>query len=114
MEVKTTLELIKQNLIDLIGILLVITELSEGNKGFKINSLKGLTNKFEYFFGEDQARYIVEVPKDKIQKVVEILNNSSVHYDDLGVIVDKNERVNRGRLLFFFSVNSCMTFSKFT
>ena len=59
-------------------------------KGFKINTLKGLTNKFEYFFGEDQARYIVEVPKDKIQKVVEILNNSSVHYDDLGVIVDKN------------------------
>ncbi len=62
----------------------------KGNKGLKINKLKGLTNKFEYLFGEDQARYIVETPKENIQKVLEILNKSSVHYDDLGVIDDKN------------------------
>ena len=61
-----------------------------GKKGLKINSLKGLTNKYEYFFGEDQARYIVEIPKDNILKVVEMLNNNSVHYDDLGIIQEKN------------------------
>ena len=31
----------------------------KGKKGFKLNKLKGLTNKFEYFFGEDQGRYII-------------------------------------------------------
>jgi len=94
---ETILNLIEKKLIlschdvSLGGILTAVSKMCiKGNKGFKINTLKGLTNKFEYFFGEDQARYIVEVPKDKVQKVVEILNNSSVHYDDLGVIVDKN------------------------
>ena len=60
----------------------------------KINSLKGLTNKYEYFFGEDQARYIVEIPKDNIQKVVEILNKSSIHYDDFGIIQEKRVTFN--------------------
>ena len=61
----------------------------KGNKGIKINPLKGLINKFEYFFGEDQARYIIEINSTNIKKVSEILNNNSVHFDDLGV-VDKN------------------------
>ena len=62
----------------------------KGNKGLKINSIKGLTNKYEYFFGEDQARYIVEIPKENIQKVTNILNKNSIHYDDFGVVQDKN------------------------
>mgnify|MGYP001498682474 CR=1 FL=1 len=65
-----------------------------GNKGIKINNLKGLTNKYEYFFGEDQARYIVEIPKDNVQKVIEILNNNSVHYDNLGVIQENQMNFN--------------------
>ena len=32
---------------------------------------------------------IVEIPKDSVQKVVDILNKNSVHYDDLGVVTDK-------------------------
>ena len=73
------------------GILAAVSKMCiKGNKGLKINNLKGLTNKYEYFFGEDQARYIVEISKNNVQKVVDILNKSSVHYDDLGVIEDKN------------------------
>jgi len=73
------------------GIITAVAKMCiKGNKGLKINNLKGLTNKFEYLFGEDQARYIVETPKENIQKVLEILNKNSVHYDDLGVIDDKN------------------------
>ena len=48
----------------------------------------------EYFFGEDQARYIVEISDENIQNVVEILNNNSIHFDDLGVIQDKNMTFN--------------------
>tara|TARA_B100001029_G_scaffold175763_1_gene177674 strand:- start:3616 stop:5811 length:2196 start_codon:yes stop_codon:yes gene_type:complete len=62
----------------------------KGKKGLKINNFKDLSNKYEYFFGEDQARYIVEISKDNIQRVVEILNKNSIHFDDLGVIQEKN------------------------
>ena len=64
--------------------------LFRSNKGIKLHNLKGLTNKYEYFFGEDQARYIVEIPKDKLNNVIEILNNNSVYFDDLGIIEEKN------------------------
>ncbi len=73
------------------GILVAASKMCiKGNKGLKINSIKGLTNKYEYFFGEDQARYIVEIPKENIQKVTNILNKNSIHYDDFGVVQDKN------------------------
>ena len=73
------------------GILAAVTKMCiKGMKGLKINNLKGLTNKYEYFFGEDQARYIVEIPKENVQTVVDILNKNSVHFDDLGVIHNKS------------------------
>ena len=48
-----------------------------------------MTNKYEYFFGEDQARYVVEINSDNIQSVVEILKKNSIHFDDFGIIQDK-------------------------
>ena len=94
---ETILTLIEKKLIischdvSLGGILTAVSKMCiMGNKGIKINNLKGLTNKYEYFFGEDQARYIVEIPKDNVKKVIEILNNNSIHYDDFGIIQDKN------------------------
>ena len=69
------------------GILTAVSKMSiQGKKGIKINSLKGLTNKYEYFFGEDQARYIVEIPKSNLNTVNEILNKYSVHFDELGIV----------------------------
>ena len=92
---ETVLSLIEKKLvisshdISLGGILIAVSKMCiKGNKGIKINNLKGLTNKYEYFFGEDQARYVVEIPKDKVQSVVDILKNNSIHYDDFGVIQD--------------------------
>ena len=93
----TILNLIEQKLIitchdvSLGGILTAVSKMCiKGNKGIKLHNLKGLTNKYEYFFGEDQGRYIIEIPKNKIKSVVDILNRNSVHYDDLGIIQDKN------------------------
>ncbi len=92
---ETILNLIEKKLIvschdvSLGGILTAVSKMCiKGNQGIKINNLKGLTNKYEYFFGEDQARYIVEIAKDKVQSVVEILKNNSIHYDDFGIIQD--------------------------
>ena len=90
------LNLISENLIischdvSLGGILTAVSKMCiKGNKGIKINQLKGLINKFEYFFGEDQGRYIVEIPKKNVEKVNQILEKNSVHYDELGIIDEK-------------------------
>ena len=69
------------------GILVAIAKMCiKGQKGAKLNNIKSLTSKYEYFFGEDQGRYIIEISKENSQKVNEILNNNSVHFDDLGAI----------------------------
>ena len=94
---ETMLDLIEKKFIisshdvSLGGILTAVSKMCiKSNKGIKINNLKGLINKYEYFFGEDQARYVVEIPKDKVQNVVEILKNNSIHFDDFGVIQENN------------------------
>ena len=92
---ETVLDLIEKKLIvschdvSLGGILTAVSKMCiKSKKGLKINSIKGLANKFEYFFGEDQARYIIEIPKEKIEKLHEILNKNSVHFDNLGIVQD--------------------------
>ena len=42
--------------------------------------------ELEYFFGEDQGRYVIEVNKESLKKVTEILTKNAVHYDELGII----------------------------
>ena len=41
-------------------------------------------------FSEDQGRYIMEIEKENYKQVKEILEKNSVHYDELGVILDKD------------------------
>ena len=56
----------------------------KGNKGINLKKTKYLINEIEYYFGEDQGRYIIEVSKDCLKKVTDILNKNAVHYDELG------------------------------
>ncbi len=93
---ETILNLINKKLllschdVSLGGILIAVSRMCiKGNKGIKINPFNELANKYEYFFGEDQGRYVVEIPKKNIKKVKEILNKNSIHYDDFGIIEDK-------------------------
>ena len=55
---------------------------------------KYLINEIEYYFSEDQGRYIVEVKKDSIKKVTDILNKNAVHYDELGTINEDHLFIN--------------------
>jgi len=96
---ETILKLIDQNLIDachdvsLGGILIAISKMCiKGKKGIKINPIKGLINKFEYFFGEDQGRYVIELSKKNLENAKQILEENSVHYDEIGT-VDKSKIV---------------------
>ena len=94
---ETVLSLIKKNLIksahdvSLGGIITALAKMCiKGKIGIKIKKPNYLINQFEYLFGEDQGRYIVEIEKNDYNKVIEILNKSSVHYDELGIVTEKD------------------------
>ena len=41
-------------------------------------------------FGEDQGRYIIEIEKKNFKKVKKILEKSSVHFDEIGIVTEKD------------------------
>ena len=76
--------------ISLGGIIIAISKMCiKGNKGIKLIKPKSLINEIEYFFSEDQGRYLVEIKPENFKEVVKILNENSVHYDEIGKIIDK-------------------------
>tara|TARA_B100000767_G_scaffold176472_1_gene164900 strand:+ start:296 stop:1216 length:921 start_codon:yes stop_codon:yes gene_type:complete len=72
----------------------IITALSKmcikGKKGAKLKKPNYLINKFEYLFGEDQGRYIIEIDKNDFQDVIKILSINTVHFDELGTVIEDN------------------------
>ena len=70
----------------------IITTLSKmcikGKKGATLKKSNYLINQFEYLFGEDQGRYIVEISKDDLESATKILQENSVHFDELGSVND--------------------------
>jgi len=96
---ESLLELIDNNYIksahdiSLGGLLTAISKMCiKGNKGIKLSKSKNLMNEIEYFFSEDQGRYIIEINPKDLSEVVKILKKNSVHYEELGIIID-NELV---------------------
>ena len=51
-------------------------------------------NEIEYFFAEDQGRYIIEIKQKDLKEVVKILDKNSVHHEKLGVIIEKEMIIN--------------------
>ena len=74
----------------------IITALSkmciDGKKGATLKKPNYLINPFKYLFSEDQGRYIIEIGKDNLKNVTEILEKNSVYFDELG-IVNENELI---------------------
>jgi len=70
----------------------IITALSKmcikGKKGATLKKPNYLINQFEYLFGEDQGRYIVEISKDDLENVTKILKENTVYFDELGSVND--------------------------
>ena len=61
-----------------------------GLKGINIIKPKSLINYFEYFFGEDQGRYLIEVENKDLEKVKSILEKNSVYFEEFGKIQEKS------------------------
>ena len=77
--------------ISLGGIITAISKMCiKGNKGIELKIPKFLINKIEYFFAEDQGRYIIEVSLEDLKEVSKILDKNAVHYDVIGKIIDKD------------------------
>jgi phosphoribosylformylglycinamidine synthase len=72
------------------GIITAVSKMAiKGNKGIRFNKQKNLINEIEFLFAEDQGRYIIETNPKYLEDVIKILDKNSVHYEELGVIVDK-------------------------
>ena len=50
----------------------------------KIQKPKKLTNLFEYFFGEDQSRYILEIEPKNLPKIEKRLKDNNIFYENIG------------------------------
>ena len=71
------------------GIITALSKMSiKGKKGATLKKPNYLINQFEYLFGEDQGRYIIEIDTGNFEGVVKILLENSVHYDELGIVND--------------------------
>ena len=96
---ETILKLIDKKLIksahdvSLGGIITAVSKMCiKGKKGVALKKPNYLISQFEYLFGEDQGRYIIEIEIANIKSVTEILENNSVHFDELGTI-NENELI---------------------
>ena len=68
------------------GLLTCVSEMTfKSNYGVKINKPKKLTNLFGYFFGEDQARYILEIESKNLPKTEKILKENNIYYENIGI-----------------------------
>ena len=88
---ETVLDLINANLLKSVhdvssgGIIIALSEMSiSSNLGLKINKPKKLGNIAEYFFGEDQSRYILEIDPKNLVKVEKLLKKKDIYYENIG------------------------------
>ena len=82
------------------GIILALAEMSISSQiGIKILKPKKLSNLFEYFFGEDQSRYLVEIDQNNYSKIEKLLKDNNIYFDTIGVTqkehfeLDKNLKI---------------------
>ena len=69
------------------GILLSLAEMSiSSGLGMKIFKPKKLTNYIEYFYGEDQGRYVVEINKDNMPNIEKFLKNNNIFFEIIGEV----------------------------
>ncbi len=72
------------------GLLTALSEMSIGSSlGIKIEKSKKLRNLNEYFFGEDQGRYVLEIDEKNLAKVEKFLKNSNIFYEIIGKTQEK-------------------------
>ncbi len=85
---QAVLKLIRENLIlsahDISsgGMIVSLAEMSMSSMlGLKIYRPKRLTNSIEYFFAEDQGRYLLEIDKNNLKKIESFLKKNNIFFE---------------------------------
>ena len=73
------------------GLILALAEmcLSSGY-GLNIEKPSKLSNLMEYYFGEDQGRYLLEIEPENLQKVMKILNENNIFNEKIATVQKDN------------------------
>ena len=69
------------------GLIIALAEMTiNSSNGLKVNKPKNLTNLMEYFFSEDQGRYLVEIESNNMKKVSMILDENNIFSEIVGIV----------------------------
>ena len=69
------------------GLLLALAEMTfDSNYGLKIDKPKNLSNLMEYYFSEDQGRYLVEVDPNNLNKINKILVENNIYSEVVATV----------------------------
>ena len=73
------------------GAIVALAEMCVGSgHGVKIEKPKKLKNLFEYFYGEDQGRYLIEIRKNDLKKVEKLFRDNNIFQEIIG-FTQKND-----------------------
>jgi len=69
------------------GLILALAEMTfKSGFGLKINKPKNLSNPMEYYFSEDQGRYLIEVEQENLDIVSKILIKNNIYNEIVGSV----------------------------
>ena len=89
----TVLKLINDKLVSSVhdissgGLLLAFAEMTfQSGYGIKINKPKNFSNSMEYYFSEDQGRYLIEIEPNNLNQINEILTKNNIFNEAIGMV----------------------------
>ena len=98
----TVLGLINDKLVNAVhdissgGLIMALAEMSmSSGLGVKIEKPKKLLNLFQYYYGEDQGRYIIEVSNKNFDKVKKILKDNNIFNEIIGTTQKNTFEIDR-------------------
>ena len=73
------------------GLIVALSEMSMASGlGLKIEKPSKLSNLMEYYFGEDQGRYLLEIEPKNFQKVINILDQDNIFNEKVAIVQKDN------------------------
>ena len=69
------------------GLILCMAEMTlNSDYGIKLNKPKSRSNLMEYYFSEDQGRYLIEIELDNLKKINKILDENNIFNEIVGTV----------------------------
>ena len=94
---ETVLNLINNKLVSSVhdissgGLILALAEMCMASGyGLRIDRPSKLSNLMEYYFGEDQGRYLLEIDPKNLQKITKILVENNIFYEKIAITQKDN------------------------